>query len=233
MESTRRGRTRKRHTPVTSFLLLNVSEKHSKQRAAEASKRSAERTSAVRSAAAARHQPARARDSRAAPREVEAEASVRIWRLCLTGHARDCWDSILGERHGPLGDLQVGLESRALRGVHAHAGFRRGGPAVVQRARRRRDAAPPVRAARCGGILARGSLADRQRGRVGRVRRSPGSRSPAGTRFSPHHRDAGDASEVGRARAPAGGFGARASSGARVSPSRSRSCITSGARRTS
>ena len=66
----------------------------------------------------------------------------------------------------------MGLESRALRGVHAHAGFRRGGPAVVQRARRRRDAAPPVRAARCGDILARDPLADRQRGRVGRVPRA-------------------------------------------------------------
>ena len=39
-------------------------------------------------------------------------------------------------------------------------------------------------------------------------RRSPGSRSPAGTRFSPHHRDAGDASgKSGARRAPAGGSG--------------------------
>ena len=44
-------------------------------------------------------------------------------------------------------------------------------------------------------------------------RRSPGSRSPAGTRFSPHHRDAGDASaKSGARRAPAGGSG-RGSSG--------------------
>ena len=39
-------------------------------------------------------------------------------------------------------------------------------------------------------------------------RRSPGSRSPAGTRFSPHHRDAGDVSgKSGARRAPAGGSG--------------------------
>ena len=105
----------------------------------------------------------------------------------------------------------MGLESRALRGVHAHAGFRRGGPAVVQRARRRRDAAPPVRAARCGDILARDPLADRQRGRVGRVPRAqvPRLAVPRGDAvLAAPPRRRRRVREVGRApRAPAGGSG--------------------------
>ena len=86
MESTRRRKDSETAHARHEFLIVErVGEA---QQAARGGGVETERGGVRRSFSGGGASPARARDSRAAPREVEAEASVQIWRLCLTGHAR-------------------------------------------------------------------------------------------------------------------------------------------------